>query len=96
MAEGESRYPWLWDVDMDNTEFDAILAGRRARGGLDQRWALVRLIEYAPYGDIKRLLPRSDFLRLWPAVSARVRSPSRRRGMDFVASWLEGSHAPGS
>jgi hypothetical protein len=88
MPEGGVRYPWLWDVEMDNPEFDAILAGRGARPGFDQRWALVRLIDYAPYREIKRLLRRSDFQRLWPEVSFRVRSPSRRRGMEFVARWF--------
>jgi len=86
-----ARYPWLWDVDMDNGEFDAILPGRAERPGFDTRWALVRLIEYAPYREIKRLLPLSLFPRLWSDVATSIRSPSRRAGMDFVASWIRGS-----
>lgn len=81
----ESRYPWLWDVAMDNREFDAILSGRDERPGFDAHWALLRLIEYAPYREIKRLLPLSLFPQLWSDVAPRVRSVTRRTGMDFIA-----------
>ena len=96
MEERSDRYSWLWDVDMGNAEYEEILAGRGARPGMDERWALVRLVEYAPYREIKRLLPRERFLRLWPAVSSLVRSPSRREGMDFVAHWLADRSRDGS
>jgi len=93
MTAEQSLYPWLWDVDMDAREFDAILSGRAARPGYDARWALVRLVEYAPYREIKRLLPVSLFSSLWPEVAPHVRSASRRAGMDFVASWLDSRRA---
>jgi len=94
MAAEQFSYPWLWDVEMGIPEFDAILSGRAARPGHDARWALVRLVEYAPYREIKRLLPVSLFSRLWPEVAPLVRSVSRRAGMDFVASWLDAERAP--
>ena len=89
----QSRYPWLWDTDLDNEGFDALLDGRRAVEGRDDGWAMVRLIEYAPFNEIKRLLPREAFLRRWPELSPRVRSETRRKGMDYFHRWLN-EHPP--
>ena len=83
------RYPWLWDVDLGNAEFEAVLRGQNRVAGLDADWAMLRLIEYAPYREIRRLLPSAEFLRRWPALMAKVRSTSRRDGMAFFASWLQ-------
>lgn len=83
-------YAWLWDVDMDAADFEALLAGD-APGrapGLDADWALLRLVEYAPYRELRRLLPRARFLARWPAVAGRVRSAARREGMDYMFAWL--------
>jgi hypothetical protein len=43
------HYAWLWDTSMDNTLFEAILNGRETQPPHDFRWALVLLVEYAPY-----------------------------------------------
>ena len=80
------RYPWLWDVEMDSASFDALLAGMIDPGPRERTWALLRLIEYAPYSEIRRLLPLDYFLKMWPEISGRVRSLSRRDGMDFYYS----------
>ena len=83
------RYTWLWDVDMDNATFDAVLRGQANASGLDADWAMLRLIEYAPYREIKRLLPLDAFLGRWTALMPRVRSEMRRHGMDFFAAWMQ-------
>jgi hypothetical protein len=82
---------WLWDVEMDGPEFARLLCGEKTDGaaGLDADWALLRLIEYAPYRDLKRLLPRSRFMMRWPELAGRVRSASRREGMDYLFDWLK-------
>jgi hypothetical protein len=85
----QARYPWLWDVDMDNRTFEALLRGGDAPPPHDQRWAIVRLLEYAPYSEIRRLLPDEILLQWWPDVSPRLRSKTRRDGMAFVCSWLK-------
>jgi hypothetical protein len=86
----DPHFPWLWDTDMDNATFEAILRGDDSRPPHDSHWAMARLIEYAPYDEIRRLLPREKFLADWPAVTHRVRSRTRREGMDFVYHWLLG------
>lgn len=73
---------------MDNEAFEAALEGRLSDPHYDALWAMRRLIEYAPFDEIKRLLPRETFLREWPRLAPRVRSETRRRGMDFFYRWL--------
>ncbi len=82
------QYSWLWDVDMDAARFQRTLAGLEQHKDFDQPWALIRLIDYAPYHDILRLLPRRDFVRLWPQIEGRIRSATRREGMAFVREQL--------
>ncbi len=84
----DARYPWLWDTDMDNCTFDALLAGRTSLPCFDTRWAMLRLVEYAPFAEIKRLLPVDGFLALWPSLLGQVRSGMRRDGMDFMYRWF--------
>jgi hypothetical protein len=78
------RYAWLWDVDLDDAEFDAVLSGSGEVPLEQRRWAVLRLIEYAPYSEIRRLLPRDFFIEQWPALAPRVRSRTRREGMAFL------------
>ncbi len=89
----EPRFPWLWDTEMDNATFESILRGERAHPYHDSLWAMARLIEYAPYREIRRLLPRDRFLREWSTVAPRIRSHTRRDGMEFVYHWLLGKQA---
>lgn len=78
------RYPWLWDTDMDNATFQSLLQGDRSQPPHDTPWAMARLIDYAPYHEIRRLLSRDQFLRDWSIVEPRVRSRTRRQGMNFI------------
>jgi hypothetical protein len=82
------KYSWLWDVDMDSARFQRTLAGQERDGFFDQAWALVRLIDYAPYPDILRLMPRQAFVTLWPQIESHIRSATRREGMAFVREQL--------
>lgn len=72
---------------MDNATFEAILNGKTVDGALDSDWAMLRLIEYAPFRDIKRLLSFDSFLRKWPSLKSKVRSVSRREGMEYCVLW---------
>ncbi len=90
-----TRYAWLWDSVIDNQTFEAVLRGEKSIPPHDERWAMLRLIEYAPFSEIKRLLPVQRFLELWPEIGPHVRSRTRREGMDFYCHWLrekQGAH----
>jgi hypothetical protein len=88
----DRRLPWVWDYNLDAEEFDNLLAGRITFGRLDRDWAAVRLLEYAPYADIVRLLGFSALVRDWARWRSRVRAESRRRGFDFLVAWLPQHH----
>lgn len=82
------RLPWVWDYDISAEEFRAMLAGQLHRGRLGQDWAAVRLIEYAPYEQIVAWLGFAGLAKGWPQWRNKVRSPSRKRGLDFLMQWL--------
>lgn len=90
---GAGRRPaYVWDYDIDEAGFRALLAGRETRGRLDRDWAAARLLDHAPWCEIRRLLSLGDLVRGWPAWRRRVRSQSRRRGLDFLVEWLPRHH----
>ncbi len=86
------RLPYVWDYDIDADQFRAILAGQMTLGRLNREWAAVRLLEYAPYPEIVRLLGYRALLDGWPRWRKHIRSSSRKRGLDFLASWLPEHH----
>lgn len=83
-----ARLPYLWDYDINEAQFRALLAGELTLGRLDRDWAVVRLLEYAPYPDMVKLLGFARFVEGWPTWRQRIRSDARRRAFDFLASWL--------
>jgi hypothetical protein len=83
-----ARLPFVWDYDLDEGEFRALLEGHKTVGRLDRNWAAVRLLEYASYSDIRRLLSLRDLVEGWPSWRGRIRSQTRRRGLDFLVGWL--------
>lgn len=88
----ERSLPYVWDYDIDENLFHALLDGRETRGRLDRNWAAVRLLEYAPYAEIRRLLRFRELVAGWPSWRSRIRSHSRRRAFDFLVDWLPKHH----
>jgi len=84
--------PYVWDYDIDETTFRDMLAGRITLGRLGRDWAVVRLLEYAPYRDIVRLLGFPALVEGWPRWRQHIRSQSRKRGFDFLVEWLPEHH----
>jgi hypothetical protein len=87
-----ARPPYVWDYDLDEETFQEILAGRTKMGRLDRDWAATRLLEHAPYQEIRRLLGFQALLEGWPRWRSRIRSESRKRGFDFLAEWIPRHH----
>jgi hypothetical protein len=83
-----ARLPYVWDYDVDAEAFEALLQGRRTIGVLDRDWAAVRLLEYASYPEIRRRLSLRELVDGWPSWRSRIRSASRRRGLDFLVDWV--------
>jgi hypothetical protein len=87
-----TRLPYVWDYDIDETQFRALLEGREEMGRLNRDWAAARLLDHASWREIRRLMSLGDLVRGWPAWRERVRSASRRRGFDFLVEWLPRHH----
>lgn len=88
-----NQLSYVWDYNISETEFADILAGKKRLGRLDRDWAAVRILEYAPYREIVRLLGFSDIVEGWPRWRGKVRSQSRVRGFDFLVVWLVEQHS---
>jgi hypothetical protein len=86
------RAPYIWDYDLTAAQFRDMLAGRVTVGRLDRDWAAVRLLEYAPYTEIVRLLGYRALVEGWSRWRPRIRSASRKRGFDFLVAWLPTHH----
>lgn len=86
------RLSYVWDYDLDQTQFQEILDGRLVLGRLDQNWAARRLIEYAPYEEIVRLIGFKRLVENWHRWRRKIRSKSRVRGLDFLVEWLPEKH----
>lgn len=86
------RLPYLWDYDLDQNQFQEILEGRREVGRLNQDWAARRLLEYAPYEEIIRMIGFKRLVENWPRWRGKIRSKSRVRGFDFLVQWIPEKH----
>jgi hypothetical protein len=86
------RARYVWDYDISEQQFDALLAGKAAIGRLDRTWAAARLIDSAPDEEVVRRIGFGELVRGWPPWRCRVRSPSARRVLDFLVEWLPQHH----
>ena len=83
---------YVWDYEITDEQFQRLLEGELTLGRLDQKWAAVRLLEYAPYEEIVRRLGFRRLVNGWSQWREHVRSQSRKRGFDFLAEWLPRHH----
>lgn len=90
MNNGRARY--VWDYDLTQEQFDAMLEGRYENGPLNRDWAAVRLIEWAPYAEMIHRIGYKALVENWPRWRSRIRSRSSVRGLDFLTEWLPCHH----
>ncbi|MBE7536204.1 MAG: hypothetical protein HS124_10800 [Anaerolineales bacterium] len=86
------QLPYLWDYDLDAAQFHEILNGRLVKGRLNQDWATRRVLEYASYDEIIRLIRYKRLVENWSRWRGKIRSRSRVRGFDFLVKWLPEKH----
>lgn len=87
-----TRLAYIWDYDIDEDKLKGILSGETTMGKLDKRWATLRLLEYAPYHEVVRLLGFREIVEQWPGLRESIRSQSRKRGFDFLVEWIKTKH----
>ena len=90
MNNNSTRY--AWDYDITQEQFDEMPAGRYEIGHLNRDWAAVRVIEWAKYEDMIRLLGFPALVENWPRWRDRIRSKEQRRSLDWLIEWLPKRH----
>jgi len=75
IMQGVQQLPYVWDYDLDQSQFLAILEGRETKGRLNQDWAACRLLEYAPYEEIIRLFGFRRLVENWSRWRGRRQLP---------------------
>ncbi|MBV7329326.1 hypothetical protein KFU94_13965 [Chloroflexi bacterium TSY] len=81
------KLPYVWDYDITEDQFDQLLAGELTIGRLNQDWAAVRLLEYAPYSEIVTRLGFPILVRDWSVCHHHIRSETVSGALTF---WLNG------
>ena len=79
---------YVWDYQLSEAQFESLLQGQQSIGTLDQKWAAVRLIEYASYYEIRERIGFRMLVANWPDWRDAVRSQQRRESLDFLVDWL--------
>ena len=87
-----TRARYVWDYDLTQEQFDAMLEGRYEDGRLNRDWAAVRLIEWAPYPEMIRRIGYKALVENWPRWRSRLRSTQQIRSLDFLVAWLPEHH----
>lgn len=87
-----NRARYVWDYDITQEEFDAVLAGHVEDGPLTRDWAAVRIIEWANYEEMIRLLGYATLVNNWYRWREKIRSQEQRRALDFLVEWLPEHH----
>jgi len=75
------RLSYVWDYDIDAAQLADILVGRATLGRLNRDWAAVRLLEYAPYPEIVKVLGYRARLE----GKGRIIEIARREGRKIIA-----------
>lgn len=88
----QSRPYFVWDYDITWEQFLAILEGKLTISTLDRTWAAVRLIEYAPYEEMIRLIGYDGLVRDWDKWRKRVRANDQQQHLDFLVNWVVNNH----
>ncbi len=83
---------YVWDYDLSEDQFKKILNNDLRLGHLDGDWAALRLLDYASYKDIVEMIGFRRLIDAWPRWKEKVRSQTRKRGLDFLVGWLPKHH----
>ncbi|HRW10596.1 MAG TPA: hypothetical protein P5121_36080 [Caldilineaceae bacterium] len=87
-----NRLPYIWDYDISEEQFTQLLTGKLTLGRLNREWAVLRLLEYAPYREIIARLGFRALVEGWPGWRNRIQSESRKRGFDFLVECIPKHH----
>jgi hypothetical protein len=74
----------VWDYDLPQEEFEAILRGEKVLGNLDQSWAMARILENLNYYEAMKLISTELLRKNWEMVKGKLFKKSIKRGYEFI------------
>lgn len=74
----------VWDYDLPQEEFEAILRGEKVLGNLDQSWAIARILENLNYYEAMKLISPDLLRKNWELVKSKLFKVSIKKGYEFV------------
>lgn len=74
----------IWDYDLSQKDFQSILDGTKKMGGLDQPWAIARILEHVDYYTAKNLVSLPTLSKSWPGVKSKIFNQSIKDGYEFL------------
>lgn len=74
----------VWDYNLTQDEFEAILYGKKVLGNMNQSWAIVRVLENLNYYDAMNLISLDMLRNNWSEVKGRLFNNSIKNGYEFL------------
>ncbi len=74
----------VWDYNMTQSEFEAILAGKKVLGNMNQSWAITRVLENLNYYDAMNLVSLNTLRSNWKEVQSKLFNSSIKNGYEFL------------
>lgn len=74
----------VWDYNLTQSEFEAILTGEKVLGNMDQNWAIVRVLENLNYYDAMNLVSLNTLRSNWKEIQPKLFNSSIKNGYEFL------------
>ncbi len=74
----------VWDYNLTQEEFEAILYGKKVLGNMNQSWAIVRVLENLNYYDAMNLISLKVLRDNWNKVKGQLFNNSIKNGYEFL------------
>lgn len=74
----------IWDYNLPQEDFEAILRGEKVLGSLDQNWAMARVLENLNYYEAMRLVSLEYLGKHWRTIKGKLFKNSIKEGYEFV------------
>ena len=74
----------VWDYNLPQSDFEAILRGEKVLGGLDQNWAIARILENLNYYTAMKLIPWEVLKKNWTLIKKKLFKDTIKTGYEFI------------
>lgn len=74
----------VWDYNLTQDEFEAILSGKKVLGNMNQTWAITRILENLNYYDAMNLVSLNTLRNNWKEVQPKLFNSSIKNGYEFL------------